>query len=150
MRSVKRQLRNEIQNYGIFLVIWNWDFTISKHMFHPMDRMCIQTVMWYRLHSPIESQKFYRSTVDVQRTCNGVSEVWNSINNIRPSLCPSYRTKQIIEKFWWVFENLCRQFMFHWNQARYCEIIMSPWMILMEEKGQSVTQLCCKVYICIL
>ena len=46
----------------------------------------------------VRRSEITRSSVDVQRTCNGVPKLWNSIHNVRPPLCLSLRTEQVIEK----------------------------------------------------
>jgi len=93
--------------------IWNCYSPNSNYLFQTMDRVCgfVDLTECIVVSAPlsVNFQKFRRDSVDVQHTSNGVPKLWNSINNVRPSLCLSLSTKLFMENCVVSFRNfLCK------------------------------------------
>jgi hypothetical protein len=74
-----------------------------KHLCQPMDRVCscvdLTDSNVISASLSVRRSEITRSSVDVQRTCNGVPDLLFSIHNVRQSLCLPFRTEQLIEKY---------------------------------------------------
>jgi hypothetical protein len=81
--------------------IWNSYPPNSHYLCQSMDRVCgcVDLTDSNVVSAPlsVNFQKFRRASVDVQHIFNGVPKLWNSINNVLPSLCLSLNTKQFME-----------------------------------------------------
>ena len=76
--------------------IRNLDFTKSEHFCQPMELVCssIDLTDSNVIPAPLSVRrlKFRRTYVDVQRICNGLPKLQNSIYNVRTCLRLSLRT----------------------------------------------------------